>query len=101
MILICVSRSNDHDRELLDGKAEIAEFCVPHVGTMSLHADMTAAKSTISKVRTLEKEYGVKTLLAHDVSWLTYGVDELLLSLCDERISSPEARLRITRGEIP
>lgn len=62
---------------------------------------MTAARSTISKVRTLERKYGVRTLLAHDVSWMTDKVDELLLSLCDESISSQETRLRITRGEVP
>ncbi|KAH7379269.1 beta-lactamase-like protein [Phaeosphaeria sp. MPI-PUGE-AT-0046c] len=98
---ICLGSDCCHSRELLDGQAEIAEFCVPRVGKMSLHADMAAAKSTISKVRTLEKDYGVKTLLAHDISWMKEDVDEVLLSLCDEHISSQETRLRIMRGEIP
>jgi hypothetical protein len=98
---VCSDIPNICDRELLDGRAEIAEFCVPHVGKMSLHADMTAARGTIFKVRTLERDYGVRTLLAHDVSWMIDKADDLLLSLCDENISSQETRSRINRGEIP
>lgn len=89
----------NYDRELLDGKREIAEFCVPHVGKMTLHADITAAKSTISKVRLLEDEYGARIALAHDVSWLKEGNDEVLLSLLDKYML--DARERICRDEIP
>jgi hypothetical protein len=80
---------------------EIAEFCVPHVGTMTLHADLIAARNTIAKVRILEKDYGVRTLLAHDVSWMTENVDETLLALCDEQMASKETRSRIAKGEVP
>jgi hypothetical protein len=87
------------DRELLDGKDEIAEFCVPQIGKMSLHADLAAARKTISKVRTLEKDYSVRTVLAHDVSWMKDDRDEVLLSLLDAHLR--EAIPRIMQGEIP
>lgn len=89
----------DKARELLDGKSEIAEFCVPHIGKMSLHTDLTAARSTISKIRTLEAVYGVRTVLAHDISWIEEGRDDVLLSLLDKHMI--QAREQILKGEIP
>jgi hypothetical protein len=86
-------------RELLDGKSEIAEFCVPHVGKMSLHTDMGAAKSTISKVRCLEKDYDVRVVLAHDVSWMGEKADQVFLSLLDSQLT--RSRGRIMQGDIP
>jgi hypothetical protein len=89
----------DAKRELLDGKLEIAEFCVPHVGRMTLHADLVAAKSTIAKIRILEQDSGVRTVLAHDASWLVEGSDDVLMSLLDTGMR--EARDRVAKGEIP
>lgn len=67
---------------------------------MSLHVDLDAAKSTISKVRLLEKEYGVRTVLAHDVSWMIGDhADEVLLALLDTQLRA--SRIRIKEGEIP
>jgi hypothetical protein len=86
-------------RELLDGNSEIAEFCVPHVGKMSLHADMGAAKSTIAKVRCLEKDYKVRVVLAHDVSWMGEKADDVLLSLLDSQLTT--SRGRIMQGDRP
>jgi len=92
-------RFADQARELLDGKSEIAEFCVPHIGKMTLHADLTAARSTISKIRTLEKDFGVRTVLAHDVSWIVEGEDGVLLSLLDKHML--QAREQVVKGDIP
>jgi hypothetical protein len=89
----------DVERELLDGRLEIAEFCVPHVGRMTLHADLVAAKSTIAKIRILEQDYGVRIVLAHDASWLVKGKDAVLMSLLDMYMR--EARGRVAKGEIP
>jgi hypothetical protein len=89
----------DTIRELLDGTSEIAEFCVPNVGKMTLHTDLTAARSTISKVRMLEKDYGVRIVLAHDVSWINEGTDEVLLSLLDKHMIT--TRERLLQGDIP
>jgi hypothetical protein len=89
----------DAARELLDGKREIAEFCVPQVGKVSLHADVQVARSTLARVRALEREHGVRVVLAHDVSWIKEGTDSVLLSLLDDYILS--AREQILRDEIP
>jgi hypothetical protein len=89
----------DGPRDLLDGKSEIAEFCVPHIGKMSLHTDVKAAKSTISKVRCLEEDFGVRIVLAHDVRWMGENADDALLSLLDNHLAS--SRGRIMRGDIP
>jgi hypothetical protein len=86
-------------RELLDGKSEIAEFCVPNAGKMSLHADMGAAKITIAKVRCLEKDYNVRVVLAHDVSWMGEKADDVFLSLLDSQLTT--SRGRIMQGDIP
>ncbi|EAT87915.1 hypothetical protein HBI56_092930 [Parastagonospora nodorum] len=97
---VCLGSDCCHSRELLDGKCEIAEFCVPSIGKMSLHADLDAAKSTISKVRLLEKEYDVRTVLAHDVSWMIGDhADEVLFALLDTQLRASRSRIR--EGEIP
>jgi hypothetical protein len=83
----------------LDGKCGIAEFCVPSIGKMSLHANLTAARSTISKVKRLEEEYAVRTVLAHDTSWMGENADEVLLSLLDDHLAT--SRERIMHGVIP
>jgi hypothetical protein len=84
----------------LDGTCKIAEFHVPQAGKVTLHADLIVARNTISKVRILEKEYGVRVILAHDVSWMREEeVDGVLTSLLDEHMVS--ARERILHGGIP
>ena len=67
---------------------------------MSLHADITAAKDTIAKIRTLEKSFGFHVALAHDAQWLKDGSDEILMALLDEHMRKA-ARERIPYDEIP
>ncbi|KAK7191705.1 hypothetical protein PSPO01_02154 [Paraphaeosphaeria sporulosa] len=89
-----------HSRGILDGTHEIAQFCVPHrQGTMSLHADIEAAKDTISKIRVLEKEHGFHVALAHDAEWLKRGSDKVLLGLLDPHMQVA-ARERIPKEEV-
>ncbi|KAH7345883.1 beta-lactamase-like protein [Pyrenochaeta sp. MPI-SDFR-AT-0127] len=86
-----------HSRELLDGKQEIAIFG----GTMSLHSDLEAARNTIAKIRTLEKDHGFHVALAHDASWMKDGKDNVLMSLLDDYMRTAVAEGRIARDEIP
>ncbi|RYF38329.1 MAG: hypothetical protein EOO38_24925 [Cytophagaceae bacterium] len=72
---------------------------MPRIGKMSLHADIEAARSTISRIRVLERVHGVRTVLAHDESWIKEGKDAVLLSLLDEHMLA--ARDRILAGETP
>lgn len=66
---------------------------------MTLHSDIVAAKTTMSQIRDLESNYQVKTVLAHDVSWMRQGDDAVLLSLLDDYLLG--AKDRISRDEIP
>jgi hypothetical protein len=67
---------------------------------MSLHADIAAARSTITKMRTLERDFGTHTALAHDASWLKKGTDTVLVSLLDEKLKVA-AKEKIPHDEIP
>lgn len=87
-------------RELLDGKYQISQFCVPGIGKMSLHTDIAAAKSTIAKIQILEKEHGFHVALAHDAGWIKEGTDEVLMSLLDTHMKKA-AKERIPKDEIP
>ncbi|KAF1937901.1 hypothetical protein EJ02DRAFT_505734 [Clathrospora elynae] len=69
---------------VLLGSDSIAEFRGSGNETMSLHTDLAAARDTITKIKMLEKEYGVHTALAHDASWLKKGTDRVLMSLLDD-----------------
>jgi hypothetical protein len=90
----------DKARGILDGTHEIAQFCVPHrKGTMSLHADIEAAKDTISKIRVLEDEYNFHVALAHDAQWLKAGSDKVLMSLLDAHMLL-SAKERIPKEEV-
>lgn len=93
-------KKTDNDRELLDGRYEISQFCVPGIGKTSLHADIAAAKDTISKVKMLERSFGFHVALAHDAAWMKNGSDEVLMSLLDENMKLA-ARERIPKEEIP
>lgn len=65
----------DRIRGILNGTHEIAQFYVPdRPEPMSLHADIDAAKDSISKIRMLEKEHGFHVALAHDAEWLKQGL---------------------------
>lgn len=96
-ILKRVGAFADRLRELLDGKQEIAQFS----GTMSLHSDLAAAKETITKIRTLEKECNFHVALAHDASWLKKGTDSVLMSLLDDYMEAAVKGGRLARDEIP
>lgn len=76
------------NRELLDGKQEIAEFPGPDADMVSLHTDLEAAHNTITKIRVLEKEFRVHTALAHDASWLKEGTNRVLMSLLDDDLKA-------------
>lgn len=92
--------SNVH-RGILDGTHEIAQFCVPpNSALVSLHADLDAAKDTISKLRILEKDFGFHVALAHDAEWMKNGSDQVLMGLLDATMQVA-ARERISREEIP
>ena len=93
------SFSND-SRGILDGTHDIAQFCVPHrKSPMSLHADLDAARDTISKIRVLEKEYKFHIALAHDATWMAEGSDKVLMGLLDEQMKVA-ARERIPKEEV-
>lgn len=66
---------------------------------MTLHTDLVAAKSTIAKIRILEREHGVRTVLAHDASWIVEGKDDVLLSLLGTDMR--KARERVAKEERP
>jgi len=87
-------------RELLEGKYEIAEFCVPGLGKQSLHSDIPAAKGTMERIRILERDFGFHVALAHDASWMKKGEDEVLMSLLDGRLRKA-AKEKIPFDEIP
>jgi hypothetical protein len=67
---------------------------------MSLHSDISAAKSTIKKIQTLEGEFNFHVALAHDASWMKKGTDEVLMSLLDDHMKQA-AKERIPKDEIP
>lgn len=57
---------------------------MPGTGVMSsAHHDLPTAKRTISKLRQMEKEYGVHVALAHDEVWMSQGTDPVLMGLLD------------------
>ncbi|KAH7124142.1 beta-lactamase-like protein [Dendryphion nanum] len=89
-----------HSRGLLNGEYEISQFCVPGLGKMSLHSDVTAAKTTILKIRAMERDLGFHVALAHDAEWLKVGEDPVLMSLLDDHMREA-ARERIPKEEIP
>ena len=89
-----------HSRELLEGKYDIAEFCVPGLGKSSLHADIPAAKGTMERIRILERDFGFHVALAHDASWMKAGEDVVLMSLLDARLRKA-AKEKIPFDEIP
>lgn len=90
----------DADRGILDGTHEIAQFCVPHrKGTVSLHADIDAARDSISKIRRLERDFGFHVALAHDAEWLKQGSDPVLMGLLDPHMQLA-ARERLPKEEV-
>lgn len=50
----------------------------------SLHEDLAAARGTVQKLKTLERDYDMHVALAHDSSWMLTGTDEVLMSLLDD-----------------
>lgn len=66
---------------------------------MSLHADIAAAKSTMAKIRALEKDHGFHVALAHDAGWMRSGSDQVLMSLLDAELLRA-AKERIPRNEM-
>ncbi|KAH9874009.1 hypothetical protein IAQ61_004637, partial [Plenodomus lingam] len=86
-------------KPLLDGQCQIASFQGPGNEMLSLHADVEAARSTIAKIRILERDFGFHTALAHDSSWLKKGEDAVLMGLLDDEMRVA-ARERIPFDEI-
>lgn len=85
---------------MLHGKQKIAVFPGPGTESMSLHADIAAAKETMAKIRALEIDCGAHTALAHDASWLREGTDRVLMSLLDDRMKTA-AKEKIPYDGIP
>jgi len=75
-----------HTRALLNGTHDIAQFYIPGRGSISLHADIPAAKDTLERIRVLQKEYGFHIALAHDAVWMKEGSDDVLMGLLDEQM---------------
>lgn len=65
-----------------------------------MHADISAARDTIGKIRRLERDYGFHVALAHDAEWIKRGEDSVLMSLLDEYMMRA-AKERIPNDEIP
>lgn len=61
-----------HDRRLLRGEAQIAEWADPHGKMCSIHVDKHQVEETLKRIRMLEDVRGAKVevILAHDVEWL-------------------------------
>lgn len=87
------------DREILDGKCEIAVFTLPNGMKMSLQADIPAAKDTINRIRELE-QLGVHIALAHDAQWIKKGSDHVLMGMFDEKIKQTAVE-KIVNDERP
>jgi hypothetical protein len=66
----------------------------------SLHADISAARDTIAKIRLLDRNPNVHVALAHDASWMKEGSDRVLMSLLDDDMKKA-AKKRIPYDEIP
>ncbi|KAJ4296316.1 hypothetical protein N0V90_006361 [Kalmusia sp. IMI 367209] len=73
--------------------------CCHSSGKVSLHADLDAAKDTISRIRVLEKEFNFHVALAHDADWLKEGTDQVLMGLLDEQMRLA-AKERIPHEEV-
>lgn len=61
-----------HDRRLLRGEVQIAEWEGPHGKLCSIHVDARQVEKTLERIRMLEEAEGAKVevILAHDVEWL-------------------------------
>jgi glyoxylase-like metal-dependent hydrolase (beta-lactamase superfamily II) len=57
-----------HDRRLLTGEKQIAEWSDAEGHVCCIHADRKGAEETIQRIRQLESE-GVEIIFAHDVEW--------------------------------
>jgi len=45
--------------------------------------DLPAAKSTVTRVKAIESDFGFHIALAHDVSWMISGSNPVLASLIE------------------
>jgi hypothetical protein len=71
-------------RALLNGDCDVAQFEMPgRLGKISAHLDLESAKTTMRKLRTMERDHGVHMALAHDETWMREGTDTVLMSLLD------------------
>lgn len=71
---------------LFDGTEDFAEFTMADGTPGCLHMDVSAAKDTIARMRTMEQDLGVHIALAHDISWILKGTNKTLLSLLDAEL---------------
>lgn len=60
-----------HDRRLLTGDVDIAEWTDVHGRTCCIHTDKVTARQTLRNIRELEILYGeeIEVILAHDDGW--------------------------------
>ncbi|KAJ3546556.1 hypothetical protein NM208_g1940 [Fusarium decemcellulare] len=89
-----------HSRALLEGKADFKTWKGPLNQNCSLHTDLDAARQTVSKIRSLEVDYGSRIVLAHDSSWMLAGTDKVLFSLLGDQMLE-FARNRLPKGDYP
>ncbi|KAI1608322.1 hypothetical protein EDD36DRAFT_109964 [Exophiala viscosa] len=76
-----------HARQIYLGLSDFAVFTLPGGQKACLQEDLTAAKDTLSRIRTFEDKYSAKVCLAHDATWMNpKAPDELLTSLLSEGV---------------
>lgn len=59
---------------------------LPSGCSVSLHADIEAAKDTIVRIRLMEEEMGCHIAFAHDTEWMKSGKNATLMSMLDEEL---------------
>jgi len=82
------SSINHVDRRLFDGLEEFAVWKMPNGCSVSLQADIPAAKDTLQRIKVMEKDLGCHIAFAHDTEWMKSGHDETLMSMLDEDMRS-------------
>ncbi|KAL1961884.1 hypothetical protein VTN77DRAFT_964 [Rasamsonia byssochlamydoides] len=87
-----------HSRALLDGLRDFAIFELPDGSQSYLQADIPAARDTVARIRTIEKDLGVHIALAHDTSWMLEEANQTLLSLLDDQFRAA-LRTNLRHGE--
>jgi hypothetical protein len=86
-------------RDLLDGHHDFATWTGPDGCTMSLQANIPAARDTLARIHVMEETLGAHVALAHDVQWVLKGEDKVLLGMLDVDMLA-SARVKIPLEEV-